>query len=89
MLSIIQTNFWIIVKINDTEKKHLFYELKIFKFLPLIINIRSFPLVSRKSSLNESYKQWIKTLSKYPVRSKTLLTSIKEVSSKRLNHPYS
>ena len=67
---------------------HLFFEVKIIRFF-CIKRIKSFPPVNRYKNINRSYREWLFKLKNYPIRSRTLLTTLKEGSKRRLEHPFS
>ena len=84
-----KTLFFVITRISVEEQNHLFFEIKNNRWLSLLNEIRCFPPVSSKKGLIYSYKSWLERIKKYPIRSKTLLTSIKDGTKRRLEHPLS
>ena len=89
MIKISDNFIWLIFKEKDPTKDQLFFEIKIFKFFPLFFKIKSFPPVKKNNILAQSYYKWKKKIENYPIRSSTLLTSIKEGSDRRIKHPFS
>ena len=89
MFCIYKEKFWLVLQINDREKKQLFFKIKIFSIFPFIIVVRSFPPVAKNVGIVKSHKLWLMKIKNYPSRSSTLLTSIKDGAKKRLQHPLS
>ena len=84
-----KTFFFFITRIDIDNQNHLFFEIKSNCLLPFIREVKCFPPVSLKNGIINSYKSWLKKCESYPIRKKTLLTTIKDGSNRRLNHPLS
>ena len=84
-----RSNLFLVKKLIYLKNhEHLFFEVKIIRFFCLK-KIKSFPPVNKYASINKSYKEWLFKVKNYPIRSRTLLTTLKEGSKRRLEHPFS
>ena len=84
-----RSNLFLVKKLIYLQNhSHLFFEVKIIRFF-CIKKIKSFPPVNKYTSINSSYKTWLLKVKNYPIRSRTLLTTLKEGSKRRLEHPFS